>query len=107
MSDLRRGKLTMVDATAFQPGRNLAISPGKVVYRNNLIELIQYERRTEFVHEIPLLIIPPWINKFYILDLQPRNSMVKFLTEQGFTVFMVSWRNPDASMESTTIAMII
>jgi polyhydroxyalkanoate synthase len=103
MGDLQQGKLTMVDATAFQPGRNLAMSAGKVVYRNKLIELIQYEPRSESVHEIPLLIIPPWINKFYILDLQPRNSMVKFLTEQGFTVFMVSWRNPDASMENTTI----
>jgi len=103
MGDLQQGKLTMVDATAFQPGRNLAVSAGKVVYRNKLIELIQYEPRSESVHEIPLLIIPPWINKFYILDLQPRNSMVKFLTEQGFTVFMVSWRNPDASMENTTI----
>jgi polyhydroxyalkanoate synthase len=103
MGDLQQGKLTMVDATAFQPGRNLAVSTGKVVYRNKLIELIQYEPRSESVHEIPLLIIPPWINKFYILDLQPRNSMVKFLTEQGFTVFMVSWRNPDASMENTTI----
>jgi polyhydroxyalkanoate synthase subunit PhaC len=103
MGDVQQGKLTMVDATAFQPGRNLAVSAGKVVYRNKLIELIQYEPRSESVHEIPLLIIPPWINKFYILDLQPRNSMVKFLTEQGFTVFMVSWRNPDASMENTTI----
>ena len=103
IGDLQQGKLTMVDAAAFQPGHNLAVSPGKVVYRNKLIELIQYEPRSESVHEIPLLIIPPWINKFYILDLQPRNSMVKFLTEQGFTVFMVSWRNPDASMENTTI----
>jgi polyhydroxyalkanoate synthase len=103
MGDLQQGRLTMVDATAFQPGRNLAVSAGKVVYRNKLIELIQYEPRSESVHEIPLLIIPPWINKFYILDLQPRNSMVKFLTEEGFTVFMVSWRNPDASMENTTI----
>jgi polyhydroxyalkanoate synthase len=103
MRDVQQGKLTMVDATAFQPGRNLAVSAGKVVYRNKLIELIQYEPQSESVHEIPLLIIPPWINKFYILDLQPRNSMVKFLTEQGFTVFMVSWRNPDASMENTTI----
>jgi len=103
MGDLQQGKLTMVDATAFQPGRNLAVSAGKVVYRNKLIELIQYEPRSESAYEVPLLIIPPWINKFYILDLQPRNSMVKFLTEQGFTVFMVSWRNPDASMENTTI----
>jgi polyhydroxyalkanoate synthase len=103
MGGLQQGKLTMVAATAFQPGRNLAVSAGKVVYRNKLIELIQYEPRSESVHEIPLLTIPPWINKFYILDLQPRNSMVKFLTEQGFTIFMVSWRNPDAAMENTTI----
>ena len=103
IGDVQQGKLTMVDATAFQLGRNLAVSAGKVVYRNKLIELIQYEPQSKSVHETPLLIIPPWINKFYILDLQPRNSMVKFLTEQSFTVFMVSWRNPDASMENTTI----
>ena len=103
IGDLQHGKLTMVDATAFQPGRNLAVSAGKVVYRNKLIGLMQYEPQSKSVHETPLLIIPPWINKFYILDLQPRNSMVKFLTDQGFTVFMVSWRNPDASMENTTI----
>jgi polyhydroxyalkanoate synthase subunit PhaC len=103
IGDLQQGKLTMVDATAFQPGRNLAVSAGKVIYRNKLVELIQYGPQSGSVHEIPLLIIPPWINKFYILDLQPRNSMVKFLTQQGFTVFMVSWRNPDASMENTTI----
>jgi len=103
MADLRQGRLSMVDATAFEPGRNLALSPGKVVHRNRLVELIQYTPRTAAVHSVPLLIVPPWINKFYILDLQPRNSMVKFLTEQGFTVFMVSWRNPDASMEATTI----
>jgi polyhydroxyalkanoate synthase len=103
MRDLQQGRLSMVDATAFQPGRNLALSAGKVIYRNKLIELIQYESRSGSVHQVPLLIIPPWINKFYILDLQPRNSMVRFLTEQGFTVFMVSWRNPDATMEDTTI----
>jgi polyhydroxyalkanoate synthase len=101
--DLEEGRLTMVDAAAFAPGRNLALSPGKVVYRNKLIELIQYEPKGETVHRVPLLILPPWINKFYILDLQPKNSMVRHLVEHGFTVFMVSWRNPDASMEGTTI----
>jgi Poly-beta-hydroxybutyrate polymerase (PhaC) N-terminus len=86
-----------------RPGRNLALSPGKVVYRNRLIELIQYEPKGETVHQVPLLILPPWINKYYLLDLQPKNSMVRYLVEQGFTVFMVSWRNPDPSMEGTTI----
>jgi polyhydroxyalkanoate synthase subunit PhaC len=103
LNDLRQGRLSMVDATAFEPGRNLALSPGKVVHRNKLIEMIQYAPATAAVHRVPLLIVPPWINKFYILDLQPQNSMVKFLTERGFTVFMVSWRNPDSSMEGTTI----
>ncbi|HZH45113.1 MAG TPA: class I poly(R)-hydroxyalkanoic acid synthase, partial [Roseococcus sp.] len=99
MADLKEGRLSMVDATAFAPGRNLALSPGKVVHRNRLIELIQYEPTTEQAHRTPLLIFPPWINKFYILDMQPKNSMVRHLVAQGFTVFMVSWKNPDASME--------
>ncbi|HTJ90392.1 MAG TPA: class I poly(R)-hydroxyalkanoic acid synthase [Acidocella sp.] len=103
MHDLAEGRLSMVDTEAFAPGRNLALSPGKVVYRNKLIELIQYEPKTAQVHQMPLLIFPPWINKFYIMDLQPRNSMVRYLVEAGFTVFMTSWKNPDASMEGTTI----
>jgi polyhydroxyalkanoate synthase subunit PhaC len=103
MHDIDEGRLSMVDTEAFAPGRNLALSPGKVVYRNELIELIQYEPKTAQVREVPLLIFPPWINKFYIMDLQPRNSMVRYLVEQGFTVFMASWKNPDASMEGTTI----
>ncbi|MBA2441635.1 MAG: class I poly(R)-hydroxyalkanoic acid synthase [Rubrobacter sp.] len=101
LSDLREGRLSMTDANAFQPGENLAITPGKVVYRNELIELIQYSPQTEQVREVPVVFFPPWINKYYILDLQPKNSMVKYLVEQGFTVFMVSWKNPDASMEDT------
>jgi polyhydroxyalkanoate synthase subunit PhaC len=101
LADLRAGHLSMVDETAFAPGRNLALSPGKVVHRNRLIELIQYEPSTDTAHRTPLLIIPPWINKFYILDLQPKNSMVRHLVARGFTVFMVSWKNPDASMEGT------
>ncbi len=98
-ADLKEGRLSMVDATAFAPGRNLALSPGKVVHRNRLIELIQYEPTTKDAHRTPLLIMPPWINKFYILDMQPKNSMVRHLVDQGFTVFVVSWKNPDASME--------
>jgi polyhydroxyalkanoate synthase len=103
MHDLKEGRLSMVDAEAFAPGRNLAMAPGKVVYRNKLIELIQYAPTTEKVHAIPLLVMPPWINKFYILDMQPKNSLVRFLVGKGFSVFMVSWKNPDAAMEDTTI----
>ena len=103
MGDLRQGRLSMVDATAFAPGRNLALTPGKVVHRNALAELIQYAPSTPEAHRTPLLILPPWINKFYILDMQPKNSMVKHLVDQGFTVFVVSWKNPDAAMEGTTI----
>jgi polyhydroxyalkanoate synthase subunit PhaC len=103
MHDMKEGRLSMVDATAFAPGRNLALTPGKVVHRNKLIELIQYTPTTDTVHATPLLILPPWINKYYIMDMQPRNSLVRFLVSQGFNVFMVSWKNPDASMEDTTI----
>jgi polyhydroxyalkanoate synthase len=101
LSDLKEGRVSMTDASAFKPGENLATTPGKIVYRNKLIELIQYGPQTKQVFEIPILFIPPWINKYYILDLQPKNSMVKYLVEQGFTVFMISWKNPDASMEGT------
>src|ERR671913_961906 len=101
LADLQEGRMSMTDANAFQPGENLAITPGKVVYRNELIELIQYEPTTEQVHETPVMFMPPWINKYYILDLQPKNSFVKYLVDEGYTVFMVSWKNPDASMEDT------
>jgi len=102
LNDLKEGRLSMVDATAFAPGRNLATTPGKVVHRNRLIELIQYTPQTEQVHQVPLLFLPPWINKYYILDMQPKNSFVRYLVEQGFTVFVVSWKNPDTSMEGIT-----
>src|SRR6478736_1064243 len=91
--------MTMTDTEAFAPGKNLAITQGKVVYRNRLIELIQYAPLTTETYAAPLLFIPPWINKFYMLDLQPKNSLVRFLVEHGFSVFMISWKNPDASMQ--------
>jgi polyhydroxyalkanoate synthase len=102
MRDIQAGQLKITDTDAFAPGRNLAITPGQVVYRNKLIELIQYAPSTEKVHAIPLLLIPPWINKYYILDMQPQNSLIKFLVEHGYSVFVVSWKNPDVSMEETT-----
>ena len=104
--DLRRGKgnlaISQTDLDAYRVGENVATTPGKVVFRNRIFELLQYEPTTETVHEVPLLIFPPWINKFYILDLQPKNSMIKWLTDQGHTVFLVSWVNPDEDMADAT-----
>ena len=89
--------VTLADKNAFRVGENLATSPGEVVFRNRMFELIQYAPTTEQVHATPLIIFPPWINKFYILDLKERNSLVKWITDQGFTLFVVSWVNPDTS----------
>lgn len=106
LADLERGKgkllIRQTDMDAFEVGRNTAVSEGSVVFQNDLIQLIQYKPLTEKVHARPLLIIPPWINKYYILDLNPRKSMVKWLVEQGFTVFVISWVNPDERHGSKT-----
>ena len=89
--------VTLADRNAFEVGRNIGATPGSVVFRNRMFELIQYTPTTETVHQTPLLIFPPWINKFYVLDLKPQNSLIKWIVDQGFTLFVVSWVNPDAS----------
>lgn len=93
-------KISMTDLTAFEVGRNLATTEGKVIFENKLFQLIQYKSTTEKVYERPFLMIPPWINKYYILDLSEKNSFVKWLVEQGFTVCMISWVNPDESLRN-------
>lgn len=100
LDDLKKGKgelaIKMVDPNAFELGKDVATTDGKVVYQNELMQLIQYQPATKSVLETPLLIIPPWINKYYILDLTPRNSFIKWAIDQGHTVFVISWVNPDA-----------
>jgi polyhydroxyalkanoate synthase len=99
LDDLERGNgrlmIKMTDLDAFKVGENIAVTPGKVIYQNDLMQLLQYDPTTPKVKRRPLLIIPPWINKFYILDLRPRNSFIKWAVDQGHTVFVVSWVNPD------------
>lgn len=89
--------VTLADENAFELGKNVATTPGKVVFRNRMMELLQYSPSTDEVHEIPLVIFPPWINKFYIMDLKEKNSLIKWIVDQGYTVFVVSWINPDRS----------
>ena len=88
-------KISQTDTEAFEVGRNLATTPGKVVFQNDIFQLIQYAPSTDKVREVPLLVVPPWINKYYILDLTPPKSLLKYAVDQGFTVFVVSWVNPD------------
>ena len=102
LADLRKGQLTHTDPDAFELGRNIAVTPGKVVHEAPLYQIIQYSPTTETVSAVPLLIFPPWINRFYILDLNPKNSFIRWAVEQGLTVFVTSWKSADAGMAEVT-----
>ncbi len=103
VADAQKRDIRMVEDGSFTVGKNLASTPGEVVFRNALLELIQYEPLTKRVHEIPILIVAPWINKYYILDLNPDKSLVRYLLSRGFTVFITSWKNPSSEMRDTTL----
>src|SRR5450830_1428203 len=102
LADMQKGRISQTDESAFEVGKNVATTEGVVVFENRLFQLIQYTPLTKTVHQRPLLMVPPCINKFYILDLQPENSLVRYGVEQGNTVFLVSWVNPDASLKQAT-----
>ena len=106
-ADLERGggrlSISQTDVERFEVGVNVATAPGKVVFQNELLQLLQFSPSTDQVYEVPLLILPPWINKFYILDLRPENSMIRWLASQGFTVFVTSWVNPDSALADKTL----
>ena len=106
LADLERGRgqlqIRMTDLNAFKPGENVAVTPGKVIFQNELMQLLQYNPSTPTVCQRPFLFVSPWINKFYIMDMRPKNSMVKWMVDQGFTVFMTSWINPDERLAHKT-----
>ncbi len=102
LRDAQARNILMVEEDAFQVGKDLATTPGQVVFRNRLLEVIHYTPTTEQVHSVPILIVTPWINKFYILDLNPKKSMIKYLVDQGFSVFVTSWKNPSVDMSCIT-----
>ena len=106
LSDLEQGRgqlrISMTDKDAFEVGENVAVSPGKIVFQNDLMQLIQYAPSTEQVYKRPLLIVPPWINKFYVLDLQPKNSLIKWIVDESYTLFVISWVNPRQDLAHKT-----
>ncbi len=102
LTDIEKGGITQTDMSAFEAGKNIATTPGAVVFENELMQLIQYTPSTKNVFETPVVIIPPWINKYYILDLRPENSFAKFVVDQGFTTFIISWKNPSADLRHIT-----
>lgn len=103
LEDLRQGRMKMTDESAFEVGVNVAATPGRVVFENRLFQLIQYSPTSETVFEVPLLIFPPWINKFYILDLTPEKSFIRWAVAQGLTVFVVSWKSADETLADVTM----
>jgi polyhydroxyalkanoate synthase len=106
LDDMERSRgplqVSLTDTTAFEPGRNIATTPGKVVYQNDLMQLIQYTPSTETVYRRPLMIVPPWINKYYVLDMQPKNSFIRWAVNEGHTVFVLSWVNPHGELSAKT-----
>jgi polyhydroxyalkanoate synthase len=103
LRDISKGQLSHTDPEAFEVGRNIAVTPGKVIYQTPMFQLIQYSPTTDEVYETPLIIFPPWINRFYILDLNPKKSFIRWAVEQGLTVFVVSWKSADETLKDVTM----